>query len=80
MRPDYILSIISISVYNTNHHLVDELHICLLIIINRRLAADNPLISTMILPYHESLPVPQDVLPLLFGYDCFRVFPQFDDL
>lgn len=78
MRPDYILSIIS--KYNTNQHLVDELHTYLLTIINRCLAADNPLTSTMILPYHESLPVPHTVLPCMFGYGCFRVFPQFDDL
>jgi hypothetical protein len=36
--------------------------------------------SISILPYHESLPVPRDVLPLSLGLNCFRVFPQFDDL
>jgi len=36
--------------------------------------------SITVLPYHESLPVPQDVLPLLFGRDCFRAFPHFEGL
>jgi len=47
------------------------------------LAADYPLhsrVSISILPYHESLPVPQTMLPCLFGWNCFRAFPQFDGL
>ena len=36
--------------------------------------------SISILPYHESLPVPQDMLPFLFGLNCFRIFPHFDGL
>ena len=34
--------------------------------------------SISILPYHESLPVPQNMLPSLLGWDCFKDFPQFD--
>lgn len=35
-------------------------------------------ISIPILPYHESLPVPQTMLPCLFGWNCFKAFPQFE--
>ena len=30
--------------------------------------------------YHESLPVPRNMLPFSFGWNCFKVFPQFDGL
>jgi len=32
--------------------------------------------SIPILPYHESLPVPQTVLPRMLGSYCFKVFPS----
>ena len=56
-----------------NQLLVDELHT------HKVLGCGLPIyfrISISILPYHESLPVPQTVLPRLFGWNCFRAFPS----
>nr|ATI20425.1 hypothetical protein [Juglanconis juglandina] len=54
-----------------------------LILFQRCLDADYPLYFrklTSILPYHESLPVPQTVLPRLLGWSTFKAFLQFDGL
>ena len=74
--PDYILSLLKIKEDQptfsrwTAHHKILMLLGCGLPISFHT--------SISILPYHESLPVPQVVLPHLFGWNCFRVFPQFE--
>ena len=69
---DYILSAL-FCIRCANQHLVDELHT------HWVLGCGLPIsfrTSISILPYHESLPVPQTMLPCLFGWDCFRAFPS----
>jgi hypothetical protein len=72
MRSDYILSLRQPTFSRwTAHRLESPVLGCGLPISFRA--------SISILPYHESLPVPRGPSPSSLGWNCFRVFPQFDD-